>query len=96
MALLNNFDVQLARYDRMINHTDLNDSMSTYDTVLRLAGDYTSENLQTATALASGPTHDGDLNASLAKQLRIFFCLLMLPVATPRGARSSTGSLPGT
>ena len=70
MALLNNFDVQLARYDRMINHTDLNDSMSTYDTVLRLAGDYTSENLQTATALASGPTHDGDLSASLAKQLR--------------------------
>lgn len=69
LALLNNFDVQLNLYDRLIKETDIDKAMSIYDTVLTLTGDYNYNKEKTSSALFGTSSHSGSANAKLTKKL---------------------------
>jgi len=68
-AMLNNFDVQLARYDRAISDTALYNALSIYDTVLSLDARYTHDELEKVTTLAGGVTEDYEIGINIAKNL---------------------------
>ncbi|MEA3305993.1 MAG: hypothetical protein U9R52_04180, partial [Candidatus Omnitrophota bacterium] len=46
IAIINNFDIRLAKYDRAIKDTDIGDALSIYDTVLELEAEYTHDALE--------------------------------------------------
>jgi outer membrane protein TolC len=69
IAIVNNFDIQLAKYDRSIKETDMDDAMSIYDTVLKLESEYTHEELERATTLSGGMSEDYEIGLNLSKKL---------------------------
>lgn len=69
LALLNNFDVQLAFYDRLIKETDIDKSKSIYDTVLTLTGEYDYNRKEQPTTILGTSSHTGTVGAKLEKRL---------------------------
>ncbi len=70
VAVINNFDIQLAKYDRAIKDTDVDDSLSIYDTVLKLEAEYTHDELEQTSTLTGAVAEDYEGNLNLSKKLK--------------------------
>ena len=70
VAILNNFDIQLAKYDRAIKDTDIDDTLSIYDTVLSLDAEYTHNRLETSSIIAGTVSEDYEVGLNLSKKLK--------------------------
>jgi len=68
IALLNNFDVQLAFYDRYINQQDIDEAKSIYDTVLKLTADYEYDKSAKPTTILGSVSHTGSVGAEVSKK----------------------------
>lgn len=69
VAVLNNFDIQLALYDRLIKETDIDKEMSIYDTVLTLSADYNYEKAEKASSIFGKASHSAGVEADITKKL---------------------------
>jgi len=69
LALINNFDVQFALYDRLIKDADIDEAKSVYDTVLKLNADYTYDRKEQASSLFGTSSHTGQAGMKLTKKL---------------------------
>jgi len=69
MALLNNFDIQLARYDAKIAQTRKGEAQSIYDTVLTVQAGYHKDKSKSSSTLAAGKTIDNDYSVGISKKL---------------------------
>ncbi len=70
IAVMNNFDIQLARYDRSISDAGLDDALSIYDTVMEMDFDYAHSELQQTSTLAGAVSEDYEAGAGLSKLFR--------------------------
>ena len=70
LAVLNNFDIQLAKYDRAISDADLYDAFSIYDTVMELDAEYTHTELQQTSSLAGTVSEGYEANVGASKLFR--------------------------
>ncbi len=70
IAVLNNFEIQLAQYDRDIKGTDIDDALSIYDTVLKLEGEYTHDELEKTSTLAGRVSEDYEAGLNISKKLK--------------------------
>lgn len=68
LALINNFDVQLAFYDRWISQTDIDKEKSIYDTVLTLTGEYDYDKSKRTSTLFGNSSHTGIAGAKITKK----------------------------
>ena len=68
LALINNFDVQLALYDRNIKETDIDKTKSIYDTVLKLSADYGYDKSAKPSVILGSTSHTGNINAEVSKK----------------------------
>ncbi len=69
LALLNNFDIQLARYDAKISKTRKGESQSIYDTVLTIGAAYHKDKSLSSSTLASGKAVNNDYSVGISKKL---------------------------
>lgn len=69
LAVLNNFDVQLNLYDRLIKEAELDDAVSIYDTVLQLTAEYNYDRNEQASAIFGSSSHTGAAGAKITKLL---------------------------
>lgn len=69
LAVKNNFDIQIARYDAMIAKTDKDVSESIYDTVFDAEVKYRNNKKAQASAAYGTKTRDDDYNVGLSKKL---------------------------
>ena len=69
LALENNFDIQLARYDAKIAKTRNKDTRSIYDTVLTAEAKYHKDKSASSSTLAAGKTIDNDYSVGISKKL---------------------------
>jgi len=68
LAVVNNFDIQLAFYDRKINQADIDESRSVYDTILSLNADYEYDKSATPTIILGSASHTGSTGVELTKK----------------------------
>ena len=69
LALSNNFDIQLVRYDAMIDESDEGIAESIYDTLFSLDVSYNNDQLKKVAAAYGTKTIDNDYNYGLSKKL---------------------------
>ena len=69
LALLNNFDIQLARYDAKISKTKKDESKSIYDIILTIGAAYNKDKSASSSTLAAGKTINNDYEVGLSKKL---------------------------
>lgn len=69
LALSNNFDIQLARYDAQIAQTDESVAESIYDTILSAEIKYRNDQLARTSSLLGTKVIDNDYNLGLQKKL---------------------------
>jgi outer membrane protein TolC len=69
IAIANNFDIQLAKYDKAIKDTDVGDALSIYDTIVKLEANYTHEELDKTSTLVGQISEDYETNLNLSKKL---------------------------
>ncbi|HBG60578.1 MAG TPA: hypothetical protein DDX37_01855 [Candidatus Omnitrophica bacterium] len=69
LAIKNNFDVQIARYDAMIAKTDKDISESIYDTIFDAEVKYRNNKNAQSSAAYGTQTRDDDYNAGISKKL---------------------------
>lgn len=69
IAIINNFDIQLAKYDRAISEADIDDVLSIYDTVLKLEAEYTHDELERTSVLTGRVSEDYEVGLNLSKKL---------------------------
>ncbi|MCK5582025.1 MAG: TolC family protein, partial [Candidatus Omnitrophica bacterium] len=69
MALLNNFDIQLTKYDAWIARTDKNVARSIYDTIFETEVKYHNDQSSKATTGAGTKVIDNDYNVGVSKKL---------------------------
>jgi len=68
-ALLNNFDIQLTKYDTWIARTDKNVARSIYDTIFEAEVKYRNDQSKKASTLAGTKAIDNDYNVGISKKL---------------------------
>lgn len=69
LALENNFDIQLAKYDTWIARTDSGVAESIYDTILNAEIEYRNNQRKSASTISGTKTLDNDYNVGLSKKL---------------------------
>ncbi len=69
LALANNFDIQLARYDAWIAKTEKGVAESIYDTIATAEVEYQNDQSKPTSTLAGTKTIDNDYNIGLSKKL---------------------------
>ncbi|MBU0469206.1 MAG: TolC family protein [Candidatus Omnitrophica bacterium] len=69
LALINNFDIQIAKYDALIAKTDKDVSESIYDTIFDAEVKYRNNKKAQSSAAYGTKTRDDDYNAGLSKKL---------------------------
>lgn len=69
LALLNNFDIQLAKYDAWIAQTKEGEARSIYDTILDADIEYRNNQLKKTSTIAGNKIVDNDYNLGLSKKL---------------------------
>ncbi len=69
IALLNNFDIQLTKYDAWIARTGKDVAQSIYDTIFEAEVKYANDQSKSASAFAGTKTMDNDYNVGLSKKL---------------------------
>jgi len=69
LALQNNFDIQLAKYDAQIARTDKGVSESVYDTVIDMELKYRKDKAARTSSLMGSETVDNDYNVGVTKKL---------------------------
>ena len=69
LAVVNNFDVQLAFYDRKINQADIDESRSIYDTVLSLNAEYEYDKSAKPSIILGKASHTGNTGIEVTKKL---------------------------
>jgi outer membrane protein TolC len=69
LALANNFDIQLARYDAWIAQTDKGVAESIYDTIATAEVEYQNDQSKPTSTLAGTKSVDNDYNIGLSKKL---------------------------
>ena len=70
LALANNFDIQLAKYDAYIKREDLDAAESVFDTILKAKIGYTDDQLAQASTIFGAKSLTNDYNAGITKKLR--------------------------
>jgi len=70
IAVINNFDIQIARYDRAISDADIDDALSIYDTVMEMTAEYTHSELEKTSTLVGRVSEDYETNVNLSKRFR--------------------------
>ncbi|MBL7071808.1 MAG: TolC family protein [Candidatus Omnitrophica bacterium] len=70
IAVLNNFEVQIARYDKAISDADLDDALSVYDAVMEIEAGYTHSELEQITSLTGQVSEDYETNVKMSKKFR--------------------------
>ena len=69
LALRNNFDIQLAKYDIQISRLNIQSAKSVYDTILEAEASHTKDKLASNSILAAGKTMSQDYSIGLSKKL---------------------------
>ena len=69
LALENNFDIQLAKYDTWIKRTDQDVAESIYDTILSAEVKYEDDQRKKTSTISGNKTVNNDYNMSLSKKL---------------------------
>lgn len=69
MALVNNFDIQLAKYDTWIARTDKNVAESIYDTIFEAEVEYRNNQRKQTSTILGNKIIDNDYNVGLSKKL---------------------------
>lgn len=69
LALANNFDIQLAKYDAWIAATDKNVAESIYDTIFEAEVNYRDDQRKQTSTIFGTKTVDNDYNVGLSKKL---------------------------
>ena len=69
VALLNNFDIQLTKYDTWIARTDKDVARSIYDTILEAEVKYRDDQSKRASTIFGSKTVDNDYNVGLSKKI---------------------------
>lgn len=69
LALENNFDIQLAKYDAWIARTDEGAAESVYDTILTAEIEYRNNQRKQTSTIAGNKILDNDYNAGISKKL---------------------------
>ena len=69
LALLNNFEIQLAKYDTWIARTDQNVVESIYDTIFSAEIEYQNDQKKPVSTTAGTKTLDNDYNVGLSKKM---------------------------
>lgn len=68
LALQNNVDIQLAKYDTLIARTKKGESLSLFDTILEAQIKYHNDQSKQASTIAGSKTIDNDYNLGLSKK----------------------------
>jgi len=69
IAVINNFDIQLASYDRAIEETRLDDAFSIYDTTLEVSAEYGHDEIEQSSVFAGKVSEDYEVGLSASKKL---------------------------
>jgi len=69
LALTNNFDIQLAKYDAWISRTDEGEAESIYDTILTAEVGYQDDQSKRTSTIAGTKVVDNDYNVGVSKKL---------------------------
>ena len=69
LALLNNFDIQLTKYDTWIARTDKDVAQSIYDTIFEAEVKYRNDQSKKTSTIAGTKTIDNDYNVGISKKL---------------------------
>lgn len=69
LALINNFDIQLTKYDAWIARTDENGARSIYDTMLEVEVKYRNDQSKQSSTLAGTNALNNDYNLGVSKKL---------------------------
>ena len=69
LALVNNFDIQLAQYDALIARAKKDNTQSIYDTILKAEVEYRNDESKKTSTILGSKSVDNDYNIGLSKKL---------------------------